>query len=83
MSNITETSRKPWVFWFDISIRKKWFSNYWTTRGANFFEMQLWIFKISIGRPWIKSEHFGYDHVKKANKDNLRAPFSFLIGKYF
>lgn len=79
----------PWVFWVNISIRKDWFSYWWKSRGSNCLNLQVWIFSISIGRPWInhvledKIKDFGsLDSAKKVNDNNLTAPISFQIGKY-
>ena len=80
--------RYPWVFWVSISIRKEWFSYWWKTRGSNFIEFQVWIFKINIGMPWQKSPRMYYNkmnelrNMKKTNENCLKAPFSFLIGSY-
>ena len=78
----------PWVFWFNISLRPDWFSYWWKTRGANFLEYQIWIFKISIGRPWKEHVLLGYlndyNNLKipeKTNEANLNPLFSFKIGK--
>lgn len=79
----------PYVFWFKVSVRTNWFSYWWHTRGANSIEIQAWIFKISIGRPWCKGVLAGYkrdfknlDQPKRVNDDNLKANFTILIGKY-
>lgn len=81
-------SKLPWVFWLNISIRRDWFKRFWKTRGANFLEMQAWIFKISIGMPWLQGpvsstrKNYGsYDYIRKTNLDNLKQPFSIAIGK--
>lgn len=79
-------STLPWVFWMHISIRRDWFSYWWSTRGANFVEFQVWIFCISIGRPWLKSvieskiHQYGSAYsIKKTNEENLKLPMSILI----
>lgn len=81
-----ELANYPWVFWLRISVRTKWFNNYWRTRGANHLEMQIWIFRISIGRPWVKmyldahSRDYGSaKYVHKSNKENLKYWFSFKM----
>jgi hypothetical protein len=86
LSKKIETANYPWVFWIDISYRPKWFKWFWSTRGANYIEFQVIIFRISIGMPWIKDvvsanqRDFGSAKcIHKTNKDNLRNRFSFLI----
>lgn len=80
-----ELANYPWVFWFQVSYRPKWFSYNWRTRGANFIEVQLWVFKISIGRPWLKSpvdahvrDYGSAKYVHNTNQDNLKQRFSFI-----
>lgn len=82
-------NKQPWVFWFSISYRPKWFKKFWRTRGTNFIEYQIFFLKISIGRPWLHEEDYGLginttreDQIKEINKGNLKQPFSLLIGKY-
>ena len=42
-----------WVFY--ITIRKReWFKKFWKTRGANFMEIQIYNYCISLGLPWLK-----------------------------
>ena len=79
----------PWVLWFSISKRKQWFSYWWRTRGANYVEFQVWIFRITIGMPWINDvllqhikDYGDLRNAKKTNKLNLHSWFSFQIGKY-
>ena len=78
----------PWVFSFRIKIRRDWFSYWWKTRGANFVEFQVWIFNITIGRPWHENPRIYYneqkqlEHMKKTNEANLKAKFTFLVGSY-
>jgi hypothetical protein len=79
-----EYANYPWVFWVRISYRPKWFSRRWSTRGANFKEIQLWVFKISIGRPWLKGpieahirDYGSTQYVHDTNKQNLKPFFSF------
>ena len=83
-----KTSKMPWVFWFRISIRRKWFSYWWHTRGANYYELQVWIFKISIGRPWFigavyqnRKDYGSLNHIRQTNADNLKAPFTILMNR--
>ena len=80
-----ELANYPWVFWFQVSYRPKWFSYNWRARGANFIEVQLWVFKISIGRPWLKSpvdahvrDYGSAKYVHNTNQDNLKQRFSFI-----
>ena len=79
-------SNYPWVFWFKISYKPKWFSRLWSTRGANYFEMQLGFLRISIGRPWLKNVTDAYirdqgscKRVHETNKQNLQDFFSFKM----
>lgn len=79
------TANVQWVFWINFSFRK-WFKFYWTTRGANFKEIQIWRLRISIGRPWldcyVKSQHRDYSSTKyitQTNKDNLKRLFAFKV----
>lgn len=79
----------PWVFWISIDIRKNWFSYWYKSRGSNAIEFQVWIFRISIGRPWIKRVLLGQlrdynslEYTKETNNNNLNNPFSFQIGSY-
>jgi hypothetical protein len=44
----------PWVFWVTVE-RRKWFKMFWKSRGANFLNLQIFCFYISIGMPWKKS----------------------------
>lgn len=76
----------PWVFYINISVRKDWFSYWWSTRGSNFKEFQVWMFKISVGRPWsqivlelLMSEYGNIEYAMKTNTENLRGPFTILI----
>jgi hypothetical protein len=80
------TSKFPWVIWFKVSIRRKWFSYWWKTRGANFLELQVWIFKISIGMPWaadavhrFRKDYGSHDHIRETNRCNAIPFFSFKI----
>lgn len=77
---------QDWVFWFNVQIRKDWFSFWWKTRGSNFMEIQVWIFKISIGLPWSKivKEYYlkqdgNLNKLDKVNIDNLKGPWTLLI----
>lgn len=86
---MSNTSKLPWVFWISIRIRRKWFSYWWKTRGANFIEFQVWIFKITIGRPWHKDavhrfrkDYGTHNHIREVNRDNLKYWFSIPIGKH-
>ena len=79
-------SNYPWVFWITIRWRPEWFSFYWTIRGANFRDVQLWKLHISIGRPWLQvlmdSHQRDYGSAKdihETNKGNLRNRFSILL----
>jgi hypothetical protein len=81
-----ETANYPWVFWLSIGWRAKWFRFFWHVRGANFLEIQFWKFRISIGRPWLKSiadahqrDYGSSQHIHKTNRDNLKQKISFLI----
>lgn len=75
-----KTAKIDWVFWIEIK-RRHWFKNFWTTRGANFYEIQIFGLRISIGMPW------EYDFAKQvpdsycshANSENLKSKFSILI----
>lgn len=69
--------KTPWVFWFRISYRHKWFKRFWYTRGNNYLEVQCWILKISIGMPWLHNRIF---NAKEANLANEKAPWSIPIG---
>lgn len=70
-----------WVFWLKISIRKDWFSFYWTTRGANFMNMQLGVLFIDIGLPWKKTfrRSVGDNYIQEANKINVLNPWGIAI----
>jgi len=77
----------PFVFWLKISIRKTWFSYWWKTRGANFLEFQVWIFRISIGMPWyqgyldsVKKDYGSLNTIEESNKGNLKHWLSIKIG---
>lgn len=77
MSKI-ETANYPWVFWINISYRPQWFKKFWKTRGANYVEYQVWVFKISIGQPWFKGaldahqrDYGSAKHIHKTNQDIL------------
>lgn len=73
------TAKIDWVFWIEIK-RRHWFKLFWTTRGANFFEMQVFGLKISIGMPW--EYHLGTqnkEYCLHANQENLKAKWSILI----
>jgi hypothetical protein len=79
----------PWVFWIHIKRRPQWFSYWWKTRGANYIEFQVWIFRISIGMPWLKyvlegqlRDYKTLRFAKETNDGNQKMKFSFLIGKY-
>lgn len=83
-----KAAKLPWVFWINISIRRKWFSKWWKTRGSNYVEYQLWIFRISIGRPWIqdvvyryRKDRGSYASIRETNEANLRQRFAIKIGK--
>lgn len=72
-----------WVFWIKIEYRKNWFSFFWKTRGANYIEFQIWVFKISIGLPWKKRVVNGYTRVNKhlkiikdTNENNAKMRFA-------
>ncbi len=76
----------PWVFW--ITIRKRnWVSNFWTTRGSNFRDIQFFKLHISIGLPWHKNVIIyyledkleGIDSMKKTN-DTFNRWYHFHIG---
>jgi hypothetical protein len=73
----------PWVFWFTVRIRRNWFKIFWTARGSNFREFQIWIFQISIGRPWLNSTmtypDYYDENTKEINDGNLKSKFSILI----
>ena len=80
-------SKFPWVFWLSISWRPNWFKYFWSTRGANFYELQIWKFKVSIGRPWIldvihnyRKDYGTLNHVRETNRLNLKRKASLLIG---
>lgn len=80
-----KTAKVQWVFWINISFRK-WFKFYWTTRGANYKEIQIWLIRISIGRPWLDcyvgSQYRDYKttrYITETNKGNLKRFFSFKI----
>ena len=61
----------PWIFRINISLRTNWFKLFWSIRGANFFEIQLIIFKIQIGIPW--HEEFLQTHLDLyKNLDKIR-----------
>ena len=81
--------RLPWVFYLNIKVRRNWFSYWWSTRGANFKEIQIWIFQINIGMPWLelplKSNIRDYgtlQGVKKINDGMLKKKWSWRIGTY-
>lgn len=81
-----EYANYPWVFWLKISIRPKWFSYMWRTRGANHLDMQIWIFRVSIGRPWLKMyidahtrDYGSAKYVHEANKVNLKRIIAFKM----
>jgi len=75
-----------WVFWFNVSIRRNWFSYFWKTRGANFIEIQFFIFKISIGLPWHKNyinsiirDYGSNASLLKTNEMNLKSRWAILM----
>lgn len=79
----------PWVFWIRISIRKRWFAFFWKSRGANVFDIQIWIFNITIGIPWstlpLESDFRDYKTLKYAKKTNdsfKNKRFTLQIGSY-
>jgi len=76
-----------WVFWIQIR-RRKWFTNFHATRGANFKDIQFFGLLISFGLPWLKSviesynrdyTHKAKEHIQKVNADNLKHKFSILM----
>jgi hypothetical protein len=85
-----DISKFPWIAWFRIEIRKDWFCFFFKTRGSNFLEFQIWIFKISIGMPWKKHVlEYWYQHNKlmkhqiKTNQNMYYSPMiTFQIGEY-
>ena len=81
-------NKYPWVFWFNIKIRTKWFSYFWKARGANYLEIQFLCFYISIGRPW--SEYYletnirdygNLNSIKKTNDSFPQKWYYFHIGE--
>ena len=46
-------TKVSWIFWINIR-HKKWFTNTFKTRGANFLEIHFYGHEISIGMPWMK-----------------------------
>jgi hypothetical protein len=81
-SIIMKTAKVDWVFWVNVSFRK-WFKPFWTTRGANFRDIQLPFVCISIGLPWLATSMTFPDYLDEntylANSTNLKQPFSFLV----
>lgn len=73
-----KTAKIDWVFWIIIE-RRHWFKWFWTTRGANFFEVQALGFRLCIGMPWLLGYNQMPDYYKHANQENLKAKFSILI----
>lgn len=75
----------PWVFWFTVEFRPKWFKMFWKTRGANFTEIQFLYWKISIGMPWLNSylsfPDYYDENIHETNKENLKARFSILVNE--
>jgi hypothetical protein len=83
------TNIMPWVLYIDIKVRKDWFSYYWSTRGSNFKEIQLWILQINIGMPWLETplksnirDYGTLEGVKKTNDGMLKRKWSVQIGTY-
>lgn len=81
--------RIPWVFYVSIKVRRKWFSYWWSTRGTNSKEIQVWIFQINIGLPWREEalecmlrEYGTLGGVKEINDANLNVKCAFQVGKY-
>lgn len=81
--------RLPWVLYISIKVRRNWFSYWWSTRGSNFKEVQIWIFQINIGMPWnenaLKSKVRDYgslEGVKKINDEHLKRKWTWQIGTY-
>lgn len=79
----------PWILHLKVEVRKDWFSKLWKTRGANYLELQVWIFKITIGMPWIKDVLADYlanykslDIPKATNNSFLAHSPSIQIGNY-
>jgi len=80
----------PWILRLNVEIRKDWFSYWWSTRGANFKEFQIWIFKISIGMPWkeiaVKSKLRDYGNLSSIKQTNdgmiNNLTWAFQIGSY-
>lgn len=79
----------PWVFYVRVK-RRKWFTNFWKSRGSNYLDLQFFNIHISIGMPWHKSvleniEHNypmdGLNHCKKTN-DTFTKWYHFHIGSY-
>jgi len=84
-----KTKNYPWVLRLSISIRKDWFSYWWKTRGSNYLEMQIWIFRINIGMPWLpyvlegKIRDYGsLDDARRTNDSFIKNGIGVLIGKY-
>ncbi len=83
---MSKQTKVTWVFWINLSIRKNWFKFFWKTRGANYLEVQLWIFKLSIGLPWhkevVKAQIRDYGHTRSLELSNLSnsvSPYSFWL----
>jgi hypothetical protein len=76
-----------WVFWINISIRKKWFRKLWKTRGANFLDIQFFCFYVTIGMPWLNTyltyENYIDSNIYNTNMENLKNKFSFLVKSKF
>ena len=80
----------PWIAWLRIEIRRNWFCFFSKTRGSNFMEYQIWIFKISIGMPWKKhvlNYWHQYDRLMRqpieTNQNMFHSPMiTFQIGEY-
>lgn len=80
-----------WIFWIEIN-RRSWFKKLWSTRGANFIDIQIFGYLLSIGLPWKKCVIDGYkrdytnkaeSHIKQVNQQNLKHKFSIKIpGKF-
>lgn len=77
-----QTAKVDWVFWISLSFRN-WYKLFWTTRGANFRDIQIGFIRVSIGLPWLNSsmtyQDYLDEHTYKTNSENLNAPLSILI----
>jgi hypothetical protein len=84
-----EVKNYPWVFWIRFE-KRKWFKNFWKTRGSNCMDIQLYNLRISIGLPWhrdvlmkAKENHplEGLGHFRRAN-ETFNKWYCFHIGSY-